>query len=142
MLAILAPSFNQVSETFIADHARKLAPGHTILVCQDSRGAEAYGYPVLSHLQSGPVAGGPRTARAGDLAARLRRRFGPPLGFPDRQRLAAFLKAQGATVMLAEYGPMGVLAAETCAALDLPLHVIFHGIDASALLREAQTRQR
>lgn len=142
MLAILAPSFNQVSETFIADHARKLAPGHTILVCQDSRGAEAYGYPVLSHLQSGPVAGGPRTARAGDLAARLRRRFGPPLGFPDRQRLAAFLKAQGATVMLAEYGPMGVLAAETCAALGLPLHVIFHGIDASALLREAQTRRR
>ncbi len=142
MLAILAPSFNQVSETFIADHARRLAPGRTVLVCQDSRGAEAYGYPVLSHLQAEPVAYGARDARAKALAFRLRRRFGPPLGFDDRMRLAAFLKAQGATVMLAEYGPMGVLAADVCAALGLPLHVIFHGIDASALLREPRTRRR
>ncbi len=133
MLAILAPSFNQVSETFIADHARKLAPGRTVLVCQDSRGAEAYGLPVLSHLQSEP---------AGKLAARLRRRFGPPLAAGDARRLAAFLEAQGASVMLAEYGPMGVLAADVCAALGLPLHVMFHGIDASALLREPRTRRR
>ena len=133
MLAILAPSFNLVSETFIADHARRLAPGRTILICQDSRGAEAYGLPVLSHLQADPAA---------TLAARLRRRFGPPLGAGDARRLAAFLKAQGATVMLAEYGPMGVLAADVCAALGLPLHVIFHGIDASALLREPRTRRR
>ncbi len=39
MLAIVAPNFNQVSETFIADHARALAPGRTVLVCRDSVGA-------------------------------------------------------------------------------------------------------
>ena len=50
MLAIIAPSFNQVSETFVADHAANLAPGHTVLVCNNSLGAERFGHPVLSHL--------------------------------------------------------------------------------------------
>ena len=57
-------------------------------------------------------------------------------------RLIAFLKEQGVTVVLAEYGPMGVLAADVCATLRLPLHVIFHGLDASALLRHATIRRR
>ena len=45
MLAIVAPSFNQVSETFVADHVRELAPGATVLVCQDGRDAERFGLP-------------------------------------------------------------------------------------------------
>ena len=32
VLAIVAPSFNQISETFVADHARALMPGATVLV--------------------------------------------------------------------------------------------------------------
>lgn len=41
VLAIVSPSFNQVSETFVADHVRTLAPGRTVLVCQNGTGAAA-----------------------------------------------------------------------------------------------------
>jgi hypothetical protein len=61
MLALLAPSFGHVSETFIADHARRLAPGATVLVSQDGRGSAGYGYPVLGHLQPNSRASGRST---------------------------------------------------------------------------------
>jgi colanic acid/amylovoran biosynthesis glycosyltransferase len=57
-------------------------------------------------------------------------------------RLAAFFREQGVTVALAEFGHMGVLAADVCAALDIPLHVYFYGIDASANLRFPAVRRR
>ena len=141
-LALVAPSFNLLSETFIADHARRLAPGRSVLVCQDSRGSEAYGYPVLSHLAPEPVAYGPRDARLKDAAFRLRRRWGPALGYDDRQRLAGFLKAQGVTSVLAEYGFSGVLVADVCRDLGIPFSVLFHGVDASAHLRLPLTLRR
>ena len=142
VLAIVAPSFNHLSETFIADHVRTLAPGRTVLVSQDGRGSAGYGCPVLGHVQPAFTSFGPLDAWAKDLRFRLRRRFGPALSFDDRMRLAAFLKEQEVTVVLAEYGPTGVLAADVCASLGLPLHVIFHGLDASALLRHATVRRR
>jgi glycosyltransferase involved in cell wall biosynthesis len=142
MLALLAPSFGHVSETFIADHARRLAPGATVLVSQDGRGSAGYGYPVLGHLQPEFTSFGPLDARLKDLRFRLRRRFGPALSFDDRMRLAAFFREQGVTVALAEFGNMGVLAADVCAALDIPLHVYFYGIDASANLRFPAVRRR
>ena len=100
-----------LSETFIADHVRTLAPGRTVLVSQDGRGSAGYGCPVLGHVQPAFTAFGPLDASAKDLRFRLRRRFGPALSFDDRMRLVAFLKEQEVTVVLAEYGPMGVLAA-------------------------------
>ena len=142
VLALAAPSFNLVSETFIANHAQTLAPGRTVLVCQDSCGAEAYGYPVLSHVNPEPTGFGALDARLKDLHFRLRRRFGPALGFDDRMRLIAFLKAHGVTTVLAEYGPTGAMVGGVAQALGLPLHVYFHGVDASALLRHAVVRRR
>lgn len=135
MLAIIAPAFNIVSETFIADHARTLAPGATVLVSRDSRGTQAYGYPVLSHLQLEPTAFGKADGAARSLVSRLRRRFGPPLAYGDRMRLAEFFRVQEVTVVLAEYGPVGLMAADTCARMGIPLYVFFHGMDASTLLR-------
>jgi colanic acid/amylovoran biosynthesis glycosyltransferase len=142
VLAIVAPSFNHLSETFIADHVRTLAPGRTVLVSQDGRGSAGYGVPVLAHVQPPFTAFGPLDARLKDLRYRLRRRFGPALNFDDRMRVMAFLKEHEVGVVLAEYGPTGALAADVCAALGLPLHVIFHGLDASALLRHATIRRR
>jgi glycosyltransferase involved in cell wall biosynthesis len=142
MLAIVAPSFNHLSETFIADHVRTLLPGRTVLISQDGRGSAGYGLPVLAHVQPPFTAFGPWDARLKDLRFRLRRRFGPALNFDDRMRVMAFLKEHGVTVVLAEYGPTGALVADVCAALGLPLHVIFHGLDASALLRHATVRRR
>lgn len=132
VLAIVSPSFNQVSETFVADHARTLAPGRTVLVCEDSRGAETFGVPVLSHLQPAP-GGLSRAERLWErAAAQLNRRLGhgPVLGFQDRLRLMEFLRAHGVTVVLGEFGYSGTMVADVCERLGLPLYVYFRGHDA------------
>ena len=142
-LAIFAPGFDQLSQTFIHDHVRLLAPGRTVLVSLDSVEAETFGCPVLSHLQpdfndwGGPFGGWPSYAYY-----RLRRRYGPALAFDNRMRLREFLEAQKVTAVLAEFGPMGVLAGDVCQQLGVPLHVYFHGYDASYSLRHPTVRRR
>jgi colanic acid/amylovoran biosynthesis glycosyltransferase len=144
MLAIVAPSFNRVSETFVLDHVRRLNPHATALVCLDSAGTESFGHPVLSHFRPDYAAASGRLARwQGAVRERLQRRlgFGPMLGFEDSLRLAEFFRAQGVSVVLAEFGDMGVYINRTCAALDLPLYVYFRGHDASAQLRWPSMRR-
>lgn len=141
MLAIIAPGFNAVSETFIADHARVLAPGATVLVCQNSTGAEAYGAPVLSHIAPRPTGFGRFDTLLKTRLFKLRRRLGIELPYDDRMRLAEFFRTHGVTRVLAEYGPVGMMVYDLCARMDLPLHVYFHGHDASALLRQSRFRK-
>ena len=131
MIAIVNPSFNQVSETFVADHVCTLAPGRTVLVCQDGVGAERFGQPVLSCVNSDTILSGDRLRDT--ILPGIRRRFGhgPALAFEDRKRLAAFFRGHGVTVVLAEFGYSGTLVAEVCARLDLPLFVCFRGHDAT-----------
>jgi glycosyltransferase involved in cell wall biosynthesis len=139
VLAIAAPSFNQVSETFVADHVRELAPGATVLVCQDGGGAGRFGLPLLADLDSELVSG-----RRRRLASVLRRRGGrgPALARADRERLAAFLRAHGVGAVLAEFGNTGTAVAEVCEALGLPLVVCFRGHDATLHKRHASMERR
>ena len=133
VLAIVSASFGQVSETFVADHVRTLAPGRTVLVCQDGAGAEAFGLPVLADLGAEPQAPGALGRARALVAPRLRRRFGygPSIAAGERDRLAAFLRAHDVGVVLAEFGYSGAMVAEVCAGLGLPLHVYFRGHDAT-----------
>lgn len=141
-LAIVAPSFNAVSETFVADHVRTLAPGRTVLVCRDDRGADSFGCPVLAQVQPEFTAFGPLDAMFKDLRFRLRRRFGPALSFDDRMRVMAFFREHGVGRVLAEFGHAGAQIAGVCASLDIPLYVYMRGHDASATLRHATMRRR
>ena len=133
VLAIVAPSFGQLSETFIADHVRDLAPGpHRAGLARTAAAAPATATRCSptsspSFTAFGPLDGCSRTCASACAAASGRRS-----AFDDRMRLIAFLKEQGVTVVLAEFGAMGVLAADACAALGLPLYVYFYGVDASA----------
>ena len=139
VLAIVAPGFNQVSETFIADHVTSLLPGRTVLVCQDGTGAGRFGHPVLAGLDSELSHG-----RQAGLAARLRRLggYGPALARADQQRLADFLGAQRVTVVLAEFGNTGATIVEVCDRLGLPLFVYFRGHDATIHKRLPSLRRR
>jgi colanic acid/amylovoran biosynthesis glycosyltransferase len=137
VLAIVAPSFNQVSETFVADHVRELAPGATVLVCQDGRDAGRFGLPVLAELDSELAA-----RRQGRLAGLLRRRAGRGPALARRDRLAAFLRAHGVRVVLAEFGNTGATVAEVCEALGVPLFVCFRGHDATLHKRYASMERR
>jgi colanic acid/amylovoran biosynthesis glycosyltransferase len=144
MLAIVCPTFNQVSETFVVDHVQSLWPGNTVLVCQDGRRAERFGCPVLSNVIS-KYTGPGKLSRAFDRASQSLQRgagFGPLPGFADRNRLTAFFKEHGVTVVLAEFGYSGALVSDVCASLGLPLFVYFRGHDATSHRRYAPTRRR
>lgn len=140
-LALVSISFNAVSETFIADHARTLAPGHTVLVCRDSLGAEQYGAPVLSQVAPEFPTFGPLDARMKWARYRLRRRLGPALSFDDRMRVIAFFREQGVDRVLAEFGYVGIQMTDVCEALGIPLFVYFRGNDASASLTHGPMRR-
>jgi colanic acid/amylovoran biosynthesis glycosyltransferase len=142
VLAIVAPSFNQYSETFIAYHARMLAPGRTVLVCKDSLGAHTYGYPVLSHVN-------PKLTHFNDLDRRakwvlfaVRARYSRGLSFDDRMRVMDFFRTQGVEKVLGEFGYSGAIMTDICRKLDLPLYVFFRGQDASSFMRRRSWQRR
>lgn len=141
-LALIAPSFSVVSETFVADHVRTLAPGRTVLVCNDSTGAEIYGCPVLSHVDPRYTGHSPLDRWIKSAYQRLRRRFGPPLTLTDRMRLMEFFQAHDVTRVLAEFGNTGAQVADVCARMGIPLYVYFRGADASSALRFRKVRRR
>lgn len=141
-LALVAPSFDAVSETFIADHVRTLAPGNTVLVCRESLGAEQYGLPVLSHMAPEPVAFGRLDARLKHVLQRLRRKYGPSLGYDDRMRLIAFFRDHKVDRVLGEFGYSGVMVADVCRSLGIPLYVYFRGMDASATATRGHMQRR
>jgi colanic acid/amylovoran biosynthesis glycosyltransferase len=121
ILCIANRRFDQVSETFIRDHVRSIAPGSTILVCQDGNGTERFGCPVLAKVEFRHW-----WKRYVDLSKET------------RYRLRAFLETNHANAMLAEYGPNGCLLARACDEARVPLYVHFHGNDASRLIRNAR----
>jgi glycosyltransferase involved in cell wall biosynthesis len=113
-LCIAAPSFNALSETFIRDHVRSIAPGSTILLCQDCCTYEQLGRPVLADVY---------VDRSRSIA--------------DRCRVRAFFETNHTKAVLAEYGPIGCLLVPVCDDAEIPLYVYFHGYDASSLIRDA-----
>lgn len=132
-LAIAAPSFRGSSETFIRAHVRTVAPGTTVLLCEDGHDSERLGCPVLSHLAAYPR---PRSLleRVGNgLRFRWRYRIDPALRGRAEKRVRAFLDAYRPTAVLAEYGPMGCRLRVACGRADVPLFVHFHGADATKL---------
>ena len=140
-LCIASYSCQAVSETFIADHIRSLAPKATILLCQNSPGTEEFGFPVLtpiSHWQA-PLTLRERVANA--IRHRWQTYVNPGLDAEDRCRVLAFLRMHQPAAVLAEYGPMGCLLRGVCRAAAVPLYVHFHGYDASMLLRDPHQKR-
>ena len=93
-LAIAAPSFRTPSETFIRAHVRTLAPGGTILLCDDGRGAETLNGPVLAHLDPYPAPRSFTERVANGLRFRWHHRIDPALRGGAERRVRAFLDAK------------------------------------------------
>ncbi|MBK0400380.1 glycosyltransferase [Limibaculum sp. M0105] len=134
VLALAATSFNKPSETFIRDHARMIAPGQTILLSQFAPDVGLFEYPVLSGLDLGGHDDSP-VGRLVKVRRDWRRYLAPELPTADRTRAVAFLRAHGATALMAEYGMNGALLSASARAADVPLFVHFHGFDASVVPR-------
>jgi glycosyltransferase involved in cell wall biosynthesis len=148
MLAIAATTFNAPSETFIHAHARLLAPGATVLICQDDSGAGRFGYPVLSNLSSSR----PSRTLAGRVSQAVKHRWwrstdplrihlAPKPTASDVTRLQAFLDTYRPVTLLAEYGPVGLQVSKACVLADIPLFVHFHGFDANIFCESWSVRR-
>lgn len=118
MLCIVAEHPVSVSETFIQDHIDML-PCRTVFL----HGRR----PMLGHRPAPPFVG-----RL--VSSRLWRRSDRAV---TRAYTQAFRRVR-ADVVLAEYGPAGVMILDACRTLGLPLVVHFHGYDAS--IREVMQR--
>jgi len=130
-LAVAAPSFGVPSETFIRDHVRVVAPGQTVLLCQDGRQAEGLRCPALRDIDTHAASSQPlvRAFAKGMALWGLVAESG--LYGADQRRVTSFLKAYGVRAVLAEYGPMGVQLMGACREAGVPLYVHFHGYDAT-----------
>lgn len=142
-LAIAAMSLDKPSETFIRDHIRMIAPGETIILCQNSRGSEQFGYPVLCDVGGGWQLGNSLVARYSNAVRRYwRRNLHPELSSQERRRVRTFFETHLPRAVLAEYGVMGCALVQVCEDASVPFYVHFHGYDASKLLRRARWRRR
>ena len=135
MLAIAANNFDQPSETFIREHVRNIAPGRTVLLCQDDGGATEFGCPVLSDVQALAKPRGAIERIANGLRYRWWRYFDPALRGSNEARVRTFLQRHGVTSVLAEFGNNGCLLRAACKRAEIPLYVHFHGADATKVQR-------
>lgn len=116
-VCIVQPTVGTVSETFIRAHAECLPASVTVI----------HGY--LLHINGRPILGQSWPQRLVRKCWRwLRRRI------HETEGTAAFVKGSQLTrpsVVLAEYGPMGICVRKACRQSRIPLVVHFHGYDAS-----------
>lgn len=117
MLAIVRDVFDHPSETFVRSHVRTIAPGATVLVCEQEDSAGALGCPALATP------------------------FQPKAGLKS-SRVMGFLKRYRVDVMLAEYAATGWRFLNPCELADIKLFVHFHGYDGSMRLRNPLWVQR
>lgn len=129
-LAIVSPSKNAYSESFIQAHKEYIRAEKFYY----------YGGYVPTHLKGkGPLSG---KSFLENLKMKVKSRL--PFYNGLREREIAFLdslKNNGIQVVLAEYGPTGAEVVTICKKLKLPLIVHFHGYDASVVSILEQKKQ-
>ncbi|TIT21299.1 MAG: glycosyltransferase [Mesorhizobium sp.] len=142
MIAVVSQFFNTPSETFIRDHVRHLAPGETVLVCQEPDGSDQFGYPVLSGVPGpSPLSRLPaRIANVTRLCWLAYVRDG--MSRRDEDRVVEFFKAHNVEAALVEYLTMGALFAPACRRAGVRLYAHAHGADSTVMPRKHLWRHR
>ena len=142
LLALAAPSFDAYPETFIRNHVRTIAPGQTVLLCEDDSRAEQFGCPVLSPIRTRRVSRTLGQRIVNGMRYRWHAYVDPGLDADDRRRFLEFLDTHRPKALLAEYGPIGCMLAGACQRAKIPLFVYFHGYDVNILARRWSVRRQ
>src|SRR5579872_3419789 len=114
MLLIAATNFNSPSETFIREHVHTLAPGETVLLCDDETGTGQFDCPVLSLVGSWRPPRSLRERVANAIRVRWNTYVDAGLSRAERAKVLAFIDAYQPQVVLAEYGNNGYRMASVC----------------------------
>jgi glycosyltransferase involved in cell wall biosynthesis len=130
MFALASRSFSQTSETFVRQHAARIAPGRSVFLTFDHLPDPPLPGPVLAGLGGFPVEIRPDGGGSRGLL---------PLGWLPAARdlaTAGFLRRHGVGVMMAEFGPFAGKFLRAARRSGVRLYVHFHGWDASRALGE------
>jgi glycosyltransferase involved in cell wall biosynthesis len=118
-LCIFSPARNAYSETFIKNHIDYLP----------------FNKYVLNGAELGSLSFEGRLLLAPTLINRFRKKLIKKIrkdkDWLEKKQLSRFLRKNKIRIVLVEYGHIGALIRETCAAMHIPLVVHFHGNDAS-----------
>lgn len=132
MLAIATQNPDAVAETYVRQHVRRLAPGRTALVGLACTEEPTLGVPVLCLT--------PTRGKLQSLTNLLRTGYPGGVTGAAARELDRFVGSHGIEVVLAEFGPTGAALRAFCKSRGLPLHVFFHGYDATVMPRSATVR--
>lgn len=125
MFALAVGNFSAVSQTFVWQHAQKIAPKRSVFVSHQSFDDPDLPGPHLFALKKTP-----RVSRT-DFT------LGPLSVLSPRTRvITQFLLAHGVTTMMAEFGTYAVKVFPAAQAAGCAFYVHFHGWDASSALRD------
>ena len=125
MFALAVGNFSVTSQTFVHQHAHKIAPGKSVFVSHQSFDNPDLPGPHLFGLKRTPQ------------VAKSDMELGAFASFTPRNRLIArFLKHHGVTTMMAEFGTYGVKILPAAKAAGCKFFVHFHGWDASSVLND------
>ena len=114
-IALVSPSRNAYSETFIRAHIDRLEGEKLVLIDGHLPTRRADGSALLS---------------AGLFQRAIRKMNGWNTEESLRRKITALLRKFRADVVLAEFGPTGKAMLDLCTAAGVPLVVHFHGVDA------------
>lgn len=128
-LAVVVPEQNVVSETFIGSHIEGLFHEPSVIWGSPKPLFSGDGESLLPKCWKtlARVLGFAFRVEPVRMQIAIGRRL--PSAMYSRM-LAGFLKRIGTEVVLAEYGPTGVVVLDACSASEIPVIVHFHGYDA------------
>ncbi|MCL5776864.1 glycosyltransferase [Limibaculum sp. FT325] len=134
-LAIAAPSFSEVSETFIRAHVRTIMPGATIIISQNLEGAEEMGVPMLAPCPSWEPPRSLPERIVKSVGARFRRHVRADLRRDDFRRAVAFFEEHNPSALLVEYLDYAANFVNLAHATRTPLYAYAHGYEVAAAAR-------
>lgn len=140
-LAIAAPSFSEVSETFIRDHVCAIMPKATVVIAQQADGATEMGVPALAPCPSWepPLTFVDRVLKSAE--ARFRKHIRPNLRRADLDRAAAFLTEHRPAALLVEYLDYALNFIRLAEMTETALYAHGHGYDVGRIEHEAVIRR-
>lgn len=133
MLAIVTPDPDSTAETFIRQHINLVEPNNTVVVYFEGAGEKIKGLPSLK-------LGRKSSLKLNSILNYIRYGYSGAIVGEEKKRLLDFFEKYKVSNVLAEFGQTGCSVQEACKQAAIPLHVFFHGQDASAAGRKLKNR--
>lgn len=130
MLAIATQNPDSIPETYVRQHIRLIAPGKTVVLYFEGEGILIPGVRSFHIMRKGLL---PWTSKLFSIWNVLVNGYSGAITGKEEKRVIRFLRDNGVTSILAEFGPTGCALRRLCKKAGIKLIVNFHGYDATVM---------